>query len=187
VTPRVLDLLDSRGVRASFFCIGGKAAAHAPIVREIHRRGHDVQNHSDNHPRHFACLSPSGLVREIATAQARLADIVGVAPRFFRPPMGFRSPLLDPVLAHLGLRHVSWTRRGYDGVGADAARVVRRLSRNLSPGDILLLHDARPTIILDVLSALLGLMGVAELSGTSLMLGLPEEASSIMRHTPTLA
>jgi peptidoglycan/xylan/chitin deacetylase (PgdA/CDA1 family) len=175
VTPQVLDLLDRWAMRASFFCIGARAAAHPAIVREIHRRGHDVQNHSENHPRNFACLSPSGLVREIGTAQARLADIVGVPPRFFRPPMGFRSPFLDPVLAHLGLHHVSWTRRGYDAVSDNATRIVSRLSRSLSPGDILLLHDGRPTIILDVLSALFGLMGAARLSGTSLMSGLPED------------
>lgn len=176
-TPRVLDLLDSWGVHASFFCIGARAAAYPSIVREIHRRGHDVQNHSETHPRNFACLSPSGLIREIGTAQARLADIVGVAPRFFRPPMGFRSPFLDPVLAHFGVRHVSWTRRGYDAVSRDAARVLGRLSRNLSPGDILLLHDARPTIIADVLSALLRSMAEAELFGTPLTLGLHAEAA----------
>ncbi|HEX4172264.1 MAG TPA: polysaccharide deacetylase family protein, partial [Acetobacteraceae bacterium] len=39
ITPQVLDLLDRWDMRASFFCIGARAAAHAPIVREIHRRG----------------------------------------------------------------------------------------------------------------------------------------------------
>jgi peptidoglycan-N-acetylglucosamine deacetylase len=186
ITPQVLDLLDRWGMRASFFCIGARAAAYAPIVREIHRRGHDVQNHSENHLKNFACLSPSSLIREISTAQTRLADIVGVAPRFFRPPMGFRSPFLDPVLAHLGLRHVSWTRRGYDAVSRDRARVLGRLSRNLCAGDILLLHDGGSTTVLDVLSELLRLMRAAELSGTSLMMGLPKENSPGARQTPTL-
>ena len=43
VTPRVLDLLDRHQAKASFFCIGEKAAAHPDLVREIARRGHSVE------------------------------------------------------------------------------------------------------------------------------------------------
>jgi peptidoglycan/xylan/chitin deacetylase (PgdA/CDA1 family) len=78
-----------------------------------------------------------------------------VAPRFFRAPFGTRSPLLDPALARLGLSLVSWTRRGYDTVDGDAARVLRRLVSGLAAGDVLLLHDgvtvrehrAEPTVL----------------------------------------
>ena len=179
VTPRVLDLLDQHGARASFFCIGRRAAASPGLVREIRRRGHDVENHTETHPMGFACLPPRGLIREIGAAQSRLADIVGEAPRFFRPPMGLRSPFLDPVLAHLGLRHVSWTRRGYDAVTGDATRVLARLAAGLTAGDILLLHDGRmgrrgapPPMVLEVLPALLQRLAGAELRGVSLSAGL---------------
>jgi peptidoglycan/xylan/chitin deacetylase (PgdA/CDA1 family) len=185
VTQLVLDLLDRYGAKASFFCIGRRAAAHPALVREILRRGHDVENHSDNHPMTFACLPPSALTREIAAAQSRLADIVGIAPRFFRPPMGFRSPLLDPTLARLGLRHVSWSRRGYDAVRGDAARVFSRLIMKLTAGEILLLHDGQPSrggiqppIVLDVLPRLLERLSAAGFRGTSLTLGLAEAAAA---------
>ena len=64
-----------------------------------------------------------------------------VVRAFFRAPAGFRSPLLDPVLAGLGLRYVSWTRRGFDTVDGNAAAVLRRLTRRLTAVDVLLLHD----------------------------------------------
>src|SRR5215813_9095205 len=65
VTPMVLDLLDRHAARASFFCIGRRAAAYPEIVRDIIRRGHSVENHSYQHPYAFACYPPFALRREI--------------------------------------------------------------------------------------------------------------------------
>jgi hypothetical protein len=88
VTPAVLDLLDAHGAKATFFCIGAEARAHPALCREIVRRGHSVQNHSDGHSHRFSLLGPKAMAREIAAAQASLADITGEAPRFFRAPPG---------------------------------------------------------------------------------------------------
>jgi peptidoglycan/xylan/chitin deacetylase (PgdA/CDA1 family) len=141
VTPRVLDLLDARGAKASFFCVGERAAAAPGLVREIVRRGHSVENHSHRHSTGFGWYGPWRLRRELEGAQRALAEAAGVAPMFFRAPFGTRSPLLDPALARLGLTFVSWTRRGYDTVDADSARVLQRLVDGLGAGDVLLLHD----------------------------------------------
>lgn len=142
LTPRVLDLLDAHGVRATFFCIAEKAARHPELAREIVRRGHAVENHSNSHEHTFALLLLRGLRRDLMAAQTTLAAITGRGPRFFRPPMGFRNPLLDPVLHEMGLRLVSWTRRGYDTRQGDPARVAAELERGLAAGDILMLHDS---------------------------------------------
>jgi peptidoglycan/xylan/chitin deacetylase (PgdA/CDA1 family) len=163
VTPRVLDLLDARGAAASFFCVGERAAAAPGLVREIVRRGHSVENHSHRHSTGFGWYGPWRLRRELEGAQRALAEAAGVAPLFFRAPFGTRNPLLDPALARLGLTFVSWTRRGYDTVDADAPRVLRRLVDGLGAGDVLLLHDGvtvrerrgEPTV-LAVLPRLLG-------------------------------
>jgi peptidoglycan/xylan/chitin deacetylase (PgdA/CDA1 family) len=144
ITRRVLELLERHQVRASFFCVGRKAEAHPEIVREIARRGHSVENHSHRHPHAFALYGISLLQREVETAQAALAAITGRAPQFFRAPMGLRSPLLGIVLGRAGLRYVSWTRRGFDTVGRDPARVLARLTSGLKAGDVLLLHDSAP-------------------------------------------
>nr|WP_236589220.1 polysaccharide deacetylase family protein [Ramlibacter aurantiacus] len=161
VTPVVLDLLDRLDVRATFFCIAGRARAHPQLVREIVRRGHSVQNHSRIHRHDFSLLGPRGFAREIEGAQAILGDITGQPPTLFRAPAGLRNPFLAPVLHRLGLTLVSWTRRGYDTRETDPRKVQARLLRGLAAGDILLLHDGnaartpggRP-VLLDVLPAL---------------------------------
>jgi peptidoglycan/xylan/chitin deacetylase (PgdA/CDA1 family) len=141
VTPRVLDLLDAAGARASFFCIGRRVAAHPEIVREIARRGHRVENHTWSHPNLFACYAPPAQRDEMERAQAVIGDAAGRRPAFFRAPAGFRNPFLDRELWAAGLTLAAWTRRGYDTVESDPARVAARLLRDLQAGDVLLLHD----------------------------------------------
>lgn len=141
VTPRVLDQLDRTGARATFFCIGRRAAAHPDLVAEIVRRGHRVENHTWSHPNLFACYLSPALRREIENTQDVLEKAAGRRPRLFRPPAGFRNPLLDRELHRAGLRLVSWTRRGFDAIEKDPTAIARRLLTGLAAGDILLLHD----------------------------------------------
>jgi peptidoglycan-N-acetylglucosamine deacetylase len=141
VTPRVLDVLDEAGVRATFFCIGWRARQAPDLCREIVARGHAVENHGDSHSHAFSLFGPGRMRADIAAAQATLADLTGRAPRFFRATAGLRNPWLEPVLAELDLQLAAWTRRPFDTVNADPERVLQRLTRNLGPGDILLMHD----------------------------------------------
>jgi len=151
VTPEVLDRLDERGVKASFFLIGRQARAFPDLAAEIVHRGHRVENHTWSHPHSFAFFLPPALDREIRQAQETLAEIADPAgdgeraPRFFRAPAGIRNPFLDPVLSAAGLSLASWTRRGYDTVDRRPERVAGRLLSGLAAGDVLLLHDG-PTV-----------------------------------------
>lgn len=175
VTPRVLDLLDRRHAKASFFCVGEKAEAFPDIVREIARRGHSIENHSHRHSCAFAFYGMSRLKHEVESAQRVITGLTGRPPVYFRAPMGLRSPLLDPVLARCGLRYVSWTRRGWDTVHRDPATVLQRLGRDLMAGDVLLLHDSVQArtrngepVVLAVLPELLNLIGTKGLKCVSL-------------------
>lgn len=174
VTPRVLELLDRSQAKASFFCIGEKAAAHPGLVREIARRGHSVENHSYHHHRAFAFFGMSRLRREVESAQQILTSIAGRRPAFFRATAGFRSPMLDPVLSASALRYVSWTRRGFDAVSRDPQRILQRLTRGLAAGDILLLHDGAP-VVLAVLPALLDELAAQGLKPVSLAAAFADE------------
>lgn len=149
ITPRVLDLLDAAGVRASFFCIGRRARENPALCREIVARGHRVENHGDSHSWAFSAFGPGRMKTDIAAAQAVLSDITGQAPRFFRPTAGLRNPFLDPVLAALDLRLASWTRRGYDTWEGRPDVVLGRLTRGLGAGDILLMHDGHSALTPD--------------------------------------
>lgn len=141
VTPLVLDLLDRFEARASFFCIGSRAQRYPELCRHLVARGHAVENHSQHHDRLFSTFGPRRMAREIQLGQDHLTAITGQRPVFFRPTAGLRNPFLDPILARHGLYLASWTRRGYDTCHRDADTVVRRLTRDLTAGDILLLHD----------------------------------------------
>lgn len=175
VTPQVLNILDRYGARATFFCIGKLAAQYPELCREIIRRGHSIENHSLSHKWYFSLLGPWNTLREIRDAQILLGDITGRQPQFFRATAGLRNYKLDPVLAHLGLRLCSWTRRGFDTRVSDPDLVFRILVRDLNHGDILLLHDGnsatttegRP-VILDVLPRLLSRLAELNLHSVSL-------------------
>lgn len=175
ITPRVLDLLERHGVRATFFCIGETARRHPRWIEAIAARGHAVENHSQHHRVFFSLQGPRALRREIETAQRTLTEISGVCPLFFRAPAGLRNPFLEPVLCALGLHLASWTRRGFDTRARDMQRVAQRLLRGLSARDILLLHDGnagrdangRP-VVLDVLPIVLRAAQEAGLHWTTL-------------------
>ena len=175
VTPAVLDLLDANRMRATFFCVARHAREHRSLVREIVARGHSVQNHTDVHRHDFSLLGPRAVEADVRAAQETLAELTGTRPRWFRAPAGLRNPFLQPVLHRHGLGLVSWTRRGFDTRDTDAPRVTRRLTRGLSAGDILLLHDGstargahRRPVVLDVLPPLLEAIAAAGLRGVTL-------------------
>jgi peptidoglycan/xylan/chitin deacetylase (PgdA/CDA1 family) len=175
VTPRVLALLEERRVTATFFCIGTRVRAYAELAREIVRRGHAIENHSQRHVHYFSLLGPRGLTVEIERAQDTIGIVTGQRPAFFRAPAGFRNPFLDPVLSRLNLQLASWTRRGFDTVNASPEAVLGRLTSGLSGGDILLLHDgnaartrAGSPIVLEVLPRLLDTIAAADLTSITL-------------------
>lgn len=180
VTPQVLDLLDRYGARATFFCIGEKAARHPELCREIVRRGHAIENHSQHHRHHFSVMGTRGITREVKAAQDTITSITGQRPRFFRAPAGLRNPFLEPVLARLGLQLASWSARGFDTRVGDAARVTSRLLPDLKAGAILLLHDGNAArtpggvpVILEVLPGLLEAAAASQLRAVTLREALP--------------
>ena len=188
VTPRVLDLLEAAGQRASFFCIAERVRQHPALAQEIIRRGHLIENHTDTHPHRFATYGPRGMARQIDDAQQTLQDITGRAPLFFRAVAGLRNPFLDPILARRGLRLASWTRRAYDTRTGDASTVFNRLAKSLAPGDILLMHDGhaarnqagRP-VVLEALPPLLQALGQHGLRSVTLQAACMPEAAHQLR------
>jgi peptidoglycan/xylan/chitin deacetylase (PgdA/CDA1 family) len=175
VTPRVLDILEAAGARATFFCIGERVTATPELAREIVARGHCIENHSQSHCHHFSLLGSGGMRREIESAQQSISAVTGQRARYFRAPAGLRNPFLQPVLAELGLQLVSWTRRGFDTVTREADVVYARLAARLARDDILLLHDGNAArsgsgkpVILDVLPRLLAAANRAGLATVTL-------------------
>lgn len=143
-TPAVLDLLDHAGVRATFFFIGERAACHPALVAEVVRRGHELGNHTWSHPQYRFWAAGPGVVRdEIARCQDVLAAISGAHPRWFRAPAGLKNPWVFEVTEREGLDVACWSARGLDGISSDVGRAVARIERSLSPGGVVLVHEAQ--------------------------------------------
>ncbi len=140
VTPAVLDLLDARGHRATFFVIGRRAQAHPELLREAVRRGHLLGNHSLEHSATTTFRSPAKLAVELEETQ-RLLDATGNRGRWFRPPVGLLSPRVVEAAQRAGLTLVSWTVTARDGIATEPRRALGRVARCLSAGAIIVLHD----------------------------------------------
>src|SRR5271154_5465672 len=80
VTPQVLEQLDECRARATFFCIGERVQRYPDLAREIARRGHAIENHSQRHRRNFSLLGPNAMSAEISRGQETIAQVTGSAP-----------------------------------------------------------------------------------------------------------
>jgi peptidoglycan-N-acetylglucosamine deacetylase len=95
-TPRLLELLERRRARATFFQCGHHARRLPHIAREVAGAGHEIGNHTDTHP-YLMFKTAAFMEREILKAQQSIADAAGLQPRLFRPPYGARWPGLGGV------------------------------------------------------------------------------------------
>jgi len=78
------------------------------IAREIVARGHVIGNHTDTHPNLF-WVGPSRIAAELRACQDTIADTIGVQPKWFRPPYGYRNPWVIPAATELECRTAMWT------------------------------------------------------------------------------
>lgn len=142
--PRMLDLLDRHGAKATFFLVGQRARRHPELVAAIRERGHGVANHTESHARAwFWGLGPRRVAWEVDRCREALGETDdGGCRQLFRPPVGMQNPFLAPALARRGMRLIGWSARGLDGVnGHDPARTAARVLAGLRPGAIVLLHE----------------------------------------------
>ena len=138
-TLALLDMLDTRGVKATFFVKGSLAAAYPDRVRAILDRGHTIGNHTFSHPSgSFWCLGPRAVGAEID----RCAAAIPPTP-WFRAPVGMKNPFVHPALASRGLLLVGWSVRGFDATRDDEAAVARRIVAGVRGGAIVVMHQGR--------------------------------------------
>jgi peptidoglycan/xylan/chitin deacetylase (PgdA/CDA1 family) len=137
-TPRLLDLLDAAGARATFFLIGEKALRHRHLVDEIVRRGHALGYHTRSHPAGtFWASGPWRARREI---QSALADI-GHPTSLIRAPVGMANIFVHRAVRQLDLDIVGWSIRSLDTRASSGVEVAERVGAQLAPGRIVMLHE----------------------------------------------
>jgi peptidoglycan/xylan/chitin deacetylase (PgdA/CDA1 family) len=173
-TRPVLDLLEARGHRGTFFVIGDRAARHADLLAEMARRGHEIANHTWSHSLSTVFIAPRRLARELGRASDLIEQTTGRRPVWFRPPAGLLSPRIAPAARLAGLKLVTWTASARDGVRFTSVRAALwRLDKFIVPGAVLVLHDAardgdRGPIACEVLRAVLDRMETAGLRSVRL-------------------
>jgi peptidoglycan-N-acetylglucosamine deacetylase len=142
-TPKILDLLDRHGARATFFVIGQHVENHPELAREIVRRGHMLANHTDTHPCFsFWIAGPTRTAGEIDRCNRRITELGLIEALYFRAPVGIKNGFIAPALARRGMHYVAWSARGFDCT-TEATLAASRVVRGIRPGAIVLLHEGK--------------------------------------------
>lgn len=141
-TPAVLDILASRGVRATFFLVGEQVLRNPSIPGEIVAAGHTVGLHCHRH-RNLLRLAPWQVREDVARAQAAIEDATGISPMLYRPPYGVLNATALRLARRAGRRTLLWTHSGRDWEKrATPESIAARVTDDVDEGSILLLHDA---------------------------------------------
>jgi peptidoglycan/xylan/chitin deacetylase (PgdA/CDA1 family) len=138
-TPKLLDLLQALGARATFFPIAARAVEHAELIDRMRAEGHAIGLHCDEHVRHSE-RDEAWLARDTDTALRRLAGL-GVTPTFWRTPWGDTAPWSTQIARDRDLRLIGWTADTHDWRGDSAAAMFEETREALSDGAIVLAHD----------------------------------------------
>jgi peptidoglycan/xylan/chitin deacetylase (PgdA/CDA1 family) len=140
-TMRILEVLAKHEVPATFFVIGQYVRQRPDIVHEILRAGHVLGNHTFTHPL-LTFQSAQEIKQQLLECEQVLHDTVGEDhSNLFRPPFGGRRPGVLRIARGLGLVPVMWNVTGYDWSAPSADYIERKVTRRVSGGDVILLHD----------------------------------------------
>jgi peptidoglycan/xylan/chitin deacetylase (PgdA/CDA1 family) len=141
-TPAVLEILATAGFRAMFFLVGEQVQRRPELAARIHAGGHVVALHGHRHRlqlRLRAAEAAADLERGVAAIEAA----VGIRPVWHRPPYGIYSPGGLAAVRSSGLKPLLWSRWGKDWRKfTTPRRIAARATRDIGPGDVILLHDA---------------------------------------------
>jgi peptidoglycan/xylan/chitin deacetylase (PgdA/CDA1 family) len=147
LTPRLLDMLKARGIRATFFLIGQNAAEYPDIVRRIAAEGHEIGNHTWNHPQ-LTRLSSAALREEINRTSSTISEIIGKPLLVMRPPYGATNAYINHWMnREFGMKVILWSVDPLDWKYRNSARVKRQILAGAQPGAIILSHDIHATTV----------------------------------------
>lgn len=141
LTPKLLDILKERKVRATFFVVGQNAAEYPDILKRAVAEGHEIGNHSWSHPQ-LTSLGAAGVKAQIEKTNAAIKAAIGRDPVVMRPPYGATNSRLDKLFAQTyGMKVILWSVDPLDWKYRNADRVKREILSQVGPGGIILVHD----------------------------------------------
>ena len=139
-TPQILDVLRAHHAAATFFVVGKNVERYPEVVLRAAKEGHVIGNHSYSHTA-LTFRRAESVGEEIGQTEALVIAATGRPPTLFRPPYGFRNPMVLRTAHGLGYRVVTWSVTASDWKSIGAAAIARQVLDNLRPGSIVLFHD----------------------------------------------
>ncbi len=137
-TPRLLDILDRHGAKATFFVVGESAQRQPKLVERIAGSGHALGNHTWDHP-----SMPLLGGRKRRSQVRRCEDAIApYGEKLFRPPHGHQNigSRLDALL--LGYQVIAWNVSARDWLDYSRDQLLELVVDKIRPGSIVLFHDA---------------------------------------------
>lgn len=144
-TAQLLEALDQLAVKATFFCLGVNVRYHPELVLQMYQTGHIIGNHSGWHSRKLGLL-PWADLSHIRAGEEAIYAVIGVRPRFYRPPWGWLTPWEGRRLTQAGYTIIGWDVYTLDWVipEVDGLTLARDACREAQAGSIFCFHDAKP-------------------------------------------
>src|SRR6266700_7798483 len=147
LTPKLLDLLAARHIKATFFVIGENVAEHPEIVARAAREGHEIGNHSWSHP-NFAKMSQENVRSQLQRTDDAIKNAIGKRPTLLRPPYGSITEREKRwIHDEFGYEIILWDVDPLDWKRPGPAVVRSRILKETRPGSIVLSHDIHPGTI----------------------------------------
>ena len=145
-TATLLSTLAHRGVRATFFMVGCNVDASPELVRAALADGHEVGNHTYDHP-DLTTLDRAAVAEQIDRTTDAIARAAGMRSVLARPPFGATSEAVVRVLQDSGHTQVLWDLDSQDWLSRDAVATAERVLTHVHDGVVILLHDIVPTTV----------------------------------------
>lgn len=147
-TPRLLDTLKERNIKATFFMVGRNAAAYPHIVKRMQEEGHEVANHTWAHPL-LTGYGAEGVKSQLRRTHDAIEKACGTAPILYRPPYGgARLTQRRSIMEEFGYPTILWDVDPLDWQSPRSVqKVYDRVLSMTKPGSIVLLHDIHETTV----------------------------------------
>lgn len=151
-TSMILDILDSYGVKGTFFVIGTNMEHYPEVLKEEIRRGHAIGNHTYDHKYREVYASDAAFLDSVRKNESLIFAIGGVRPKIVRDPGGEvrNNKILKDMLSKNGYSLVDWNIDSYDSrkPSLDGAQIVESVRRQAANPKIwsqmvILMHDGK--------------------------------------------
>lgn len=140
-TPKFLDILKEKNIKATFFCIGKQIEKHPETFQRIIVEGHSIGNHTYSHSNNTGFLSTSKMIEEIENCDEVILNIGNIKTDLYRPPFGVTNPNIAKAIKKTNKKSISWNVRSLDTMIDDEKKIYHRITKDLKKGSIILLHD----------------------------------------------